>query len=195
MILRELPNVTPFRVATFGRKTAPFPKMALADAHSGFSRRNVPQEERSNREGQTAKHAHVCAKARSSPEWFHTSDQSLLDIQRKSLDPEEISRDETRLEPVYRPAACPAVTPDTEKRPTSGQVKDYRRTGKTNSEWMFITCTTHTNISQSVPRCAGSAWLFSRACRCIVVRSASAHPCFNVCGFSQGDDVCGQSKK
>ena len=126
------------------------------DAHSGFSKRDVPQKERSNREGQTAKHVDVCAKAQSSPEWSLARDQGLIGLQRKSLDPKEVSRDDTRLEAAYLPAACPAVTPDTEQRPTSGQVKDYRRTSNMNNEWMFTTCTTHTNISQSLC-CAGSA--------------------------------------
>ena len=155
-------------------------------ANSDFSKRHVPQEERSNCEGHTARHVHVCPKARSSPEWFHTSDPGLLRLQRKSLDPEEVSQDETRLEAAFRPAACPAVTPDTEQSPTSVQVKDYRHVCSQPAQHIprFLRASHVVQVQRG-----SSVAFFStlNARRCIVARSASTHPCFDVCGFPQGD--------
>ena len=50
VILRELPNVTTFRVSTFGRKTAPFPKIANSTPIRNFSNATFHR-----REGATAK--------------------------------------------------------------------------------------------------------------------------------------------
>ena len=200
-IFRDLPNVTPFRVATSGRKTAPFSKMANSTPIRNFSKATFHR-----RKGATAKVKRpkiwTCAlKARSSPEWSLASDQSLLGLQGKSLDPEQISRNGTRPEAAYRPAACAAVTPDTEQRPTSRQVKDYRRTCKTNNEWMFTTCTTHTTFLEASPVVQvqrDSSIVFFQRCTLPVAsltRSASARPCFNFCGLPQEDAVCRQVQK
>ena len=181
VILRDLPNVTPFRVATSGRKTAPLSKMA-----NSTPIRTFPNATFHRRKGATAKVKRP---------------KSWLGLQRKSFDPEEVSRDDTRLEAAYRPAACAAVTPDTEQRPTSRQVKDYRRTCKTNNEWMFTTCTTHTTFLEASPVVQvqrDSSIVFFQRCTLAVAsltRSASARPCFNFCGLPQEDDVCRQVQK
>ena len=156
MILREKPNVTPFGVVTFGRKTALFAKMG-----NSTPIRTFPNATFHRRKGATAKAKRPNMWTRVSRHGPHLSGplpaiKACLAF-RESLSIPRRCHGMTR---AWRPPTCQrhvqAVTPDTEQRPTSGQVKDYRRTSNMNNEWMFTTCTTQTNISQSLC-CAGSA--------------------------------------